>query len=262
MASRVMSRAQCTSFTKEVKALGELDCFAAMVAGLETQRENPESPIRVPNSGMLIHDNSTVNIPGMSEHSSKDFKWNRFTHEVNEFRPGIVLYKTSDPDLNMCINLFCEADTSNVNVCILTPMGKLSADAIGVEVAETAGDANLACVGPSWFEGSGYTPKAFCDSNTRGFYDAAVSIGEEAYLNAMSAACVGSTGLDTDVEGGVDEVEELEVPEAGDVDAESRERGWLESLPLPGVPTGEAHHGAAWRRRLPQRRQFNHPAPI
>ncbi|CAE7312962.1 unnamed protein product, partial [Symbiodinium necroappetens] len=92
---------------------------------------------------------------------SLDFKWNRFTHEVNEFRPEMVLYKTSDPDPNMCINL--------------------------------------------------------------SFYDAVISIGEEAYLDARW----------------VDEVEELGVPEAGDVDADIRERGWLESLP-PGVPKAEA----------------------
>ena len=88
-------------------------------------------------------------------------------------------------------------------------------------------------------------------------------------VHSHSAVYVVSTGLDTDVEGGVDEIEEVGVPEAGDVDAESRQRGWLESLPLPGVPKNEAQRRAAWRR-VPQRvrvairrlhRQFNHPAP-
>ena len=119
-----------------------------MVAGVPTQHEDPKSSVRTPNSTIMIHDNFPVNIPGMSEHSSKDFKWNRFTHEVTEFRPGIVLYKTSDPDPNMCINLFCEADASDVNICVLAPSGKLDADAIGVEVTEAAGDACVACVGP------------------------------------------------------------------------------------------------------------------
>ena len=80
----------------------------------------------------------------------------------------------------------------------------------------------MACVRPlanriigsltSWFEGSGYTPKAFCDSNTRSFYDAVISIGEEAYLDARSAAYVVSTGLGTDVEGGSMRLRNWECP--------------------------------------------------
>ena len=197
----------------------------------------------------------------------------------------------------MCINLFCEADASDVNICVLAPSGKLDPDAIGVEVTEAAGDACVTCVGPlanritgsiaSWFEGPGFTPKAFCDTNMRSFYGFIIAIGEEAYLDGMSTAYVVREGLDVD--------EELDLSDLGDVDADGdtvipepvpedltdkpeepshqsigdREREWLESLPLPGVPKTEALRRAAWRK-LPQRvrvairrlhRQFNHPAP-
>ena len=110
LASKVMTRGQSNAFSRELRMLGDMDLFTAMVAGVPTQHEDPKSSVRTPNSTIMIHDNYPVNIPGMSEHSSKDFRWNRFTHEVSEFRPGIVLYKTSDPDPNMCINLFREAD--------------------------------------------------------------------------------------------------------------------------------------------------------
>ena len=215
---------------------------------------------------------------------------------MTEFRPAIVLYKTSDPDPNMCINLFCEADASDVNVCVLAPSGKLDADAIGVEVTEATGDACIACVGPlanrimgnlaSWFEGSGFTPKAFCDTNTRSFYDFVIAIGEEAYLDGMSTAYVVREGLDLDEEffwsdlGEVDADGDTVIPEPVPEDLidrpeepshqsiGDREREWLESLPLPGVPRTEALRRAA--RKLSQRvrvairrlhRQFNHPAP-
>ena len=197
----------------------------------------------------------------------------------------------------MCINLFCEADASDVNICVLAPSGKLNPNAIGVEVTEAVGDACIACVGPlanritgsiaSWFEGPGFTPTAFCDTSMRSFYDFIIAIGEEAYLDGMSTAYVVREGLDVE--------EELDLSDLGEVDADGdtaipepvpegltdkpeepihqsigdREREWLESLPLPGVPKTEAQRRAAWRK-LPQRvrvairrlhRQFNHPAP-
>ena len=57
--------------------LGDMDLFTAMVAGVPTQHEDPKSSVRTPNSTIMIHDNFPVNIPGMFEHSSKDFKWNQ-----------------------------------------------------------------------------------------------------------------------------------------------------------------------------------------
>ena len=121
----------------------------------------------------------------------------------------------------------------------------------------------------------------------RSFYDFIIAIGEEAYLDGMSTAYVVREGLDVE--------EELDLSDLGEVDADGdtvipepvpedltdnpeepihqsigdREREWLESLPLPGVPKTEAQRRAAWRK-LPQRvrvairrlhRQFNHPAP-
>ena len=98
-----------------------------------------------------------------------------------------------------------------------------------------------------------------------------ISIGEEAYLDAMSAAYVASTGLDADedlrasdsgevVDVDGDAVIPVPVPENPSDEAEEpshrsigdREREWLESLPLPGVPRTEALRRAAWRK-LPQR---------
>ena len=104
----------------------------------------------------------------------------------------------------------------------------------------------------------------------RSFYDFVIAIGEEAYLGRMSTAYVVREGLDVD--------EELDLSDSGEVDADGdavipepvpedltdkpeepshqsigdREREWLESLPLPGVPKTEALRRAAWRK-LPQR---------
>ena len=108
-AVKLMSKSQQSMFVDGLNTLDSMDCFTAMVAGVPTQREDPNSPVRAPTCTLLIHDNKEVNIPGISGHPAKDFKWNRFTHEVNEFRPGLVLYKAADPDVNLCVNLFCEA---------------------------------------------------------------------------------------------------------------------------------------------------------
>eukprot|EP00439_Symbiodinium_sp_Y106_P026222 s7627_g3.t1 len=79
LASKVMTKGQSNAFSRELQMLlGDMDLFTAKVAGVPTQHEDPKSSVRTPNSTIMIHDNFPVNIPGMSEHSSKDFKWNRF----------------------------------------------------------------------------------------------------------------------------------------------------------------------------------------
>lgn len=73
MVSRVMNKGQSNVFTQEVRTIHDLDVVTAMVAGIQTQQEDPRSPIRTPSSTFLIHDTSGVSIPGVSEHS-EDFK--------------------------------------------------------------------------------------------------------------------------------------------------------------------------------------------
>ena len=59
--------------TRELRMLGEMDSFTALVAGVQTQREDLKSSVRVPNSTVLIYDNFSVNIRVVSEHPAKDF---------------------------------------------------------------------------------------------------------------------------------------------------------------------------------------------
>ena len=75
-AVKLMSKSQQSMFVDGLKTLDSVDCFTAMVAGVPTQREDPNSPVRAPICALLIHDNKEVNIPGISKHPAQDFKWN------------------------------------------------------------------------------------------------------------------------------------------------------------------------------------------
>ena len=166
----------------------------------------------------------------------------------------------------------------------------------GVYTHECEGDADMVCVGPLartigkdicvWFEGDGYTPRAYQDTNQHKFVDLLKTIADEAYLEMMSSAMVAATGgalddvpdyepdtpegSDVEIAGGVGDlegvssggVEEDQVREEQErlveqamkppMTPEERERAWLESLPLPGVPKNEQERRALWCK-LPQK---------
>ena len=57
LASKVMTKGQSNAFSRELRMLGDMDLFTAMVAGVPTQHEDPKSSVRTPNSTIMIHDN-------------------------------------------------------------------------------------------------------------------------------------------------------------------------------------------------------------
>ena len=87
---------------------------------------------------------------------------------------------------------------------MLAPLGKIPD--CRVQIQECRGDANMICVGPlastvgrdiaTWFEGNGYTPKAFQDTNSYAFCNFLKSLADDAYLEMLSTAMVAESGGD------------------------------------------------------------------
>ena len=304
----IMNPTQRNSYRSGVRTVCMMDRCTAMVAGIPSYSPDSDPATTL----ILIHDNQEFPLcPGISQMSPKDYKITRLVHEINEHRPGLIVYKALEPDSKIIMDLLCESDASGVTVCVLSPMSMMPY--CGVYTHECEGDADMVCVGPLartigkdicvWFEGDGYTPKAYQDTNQHKFVDLLKTIADEAYLEMMSSAMVAATGGDLDdvpdyepdtpegsdveIAGGVGDlegvssggVEEAQVREEQErlveqamkppMTPEERERAWLESLPLPGVPKNEQERRALWRK-LPQKvrvairrlhRQFNHPAP-
>ena len=185
--------------------------------------------------------------------------------------PGLVVVRLSAPTEEVCLELECLADVSDIPIVLVSPdgyptlegtvtlRGDLSISGTGHEV-----DAALSTL-QTWSESYGYIPRSYTDTDEPDFWNTCNDISEKYYIDAFSRVCFAGDAQDTDPEDEDGEEAEL-VPDVemkpgntgGDDDGggaftpDEREQLILEQFPFPGTPTTEAERRAAWRL-LPQR---------
>ena len=184
--------------------------------------------------------------------------------------PGLVVVRLPTPTEEVCLELECLADVTNVPIILVSPIGYPTLE----DSVTLRGDLSISGIGPevnsalstlqTWSESYGYIPRSYTDTNEPDFWVTCNDISEKYYIDAFSRTCFAGDAQDTDPEGDDEEAElvpdaEMNPGNPGDDDdgggaltPDEREQLILEQFPFPGTPSNEAERRAAWRT-IPQR---------